>query len=443
MAFLKKLFGRDPEALRREAEAQFAARDFGSAKLAFQALLERLAEAPEAEKKAIEGRIADCQTELVRRQLAEVDRLRERGDLEAAIDLCRSTIEMADGLAIKAEVKAKADALMEEFTRNSQPEATPPSEDEVFLALSGGWSEEQADELLSYGNEFRRAFLALHEGKADEAREVFRKISDEHPEALHIKLELARALAITRRRRPPAGTPTEEEAQAEAKAALEEAATLFRYYLDHEPDDASDELYATVQSELAQVELELGDPKAAEECLIEAADATHEQTYGHLNLGRFYRLQKRYDDAIRRLELAVEKMGTVTPDIRVYRELGFAHRDAGHRKEAIECLKAVIDHQASLGQFDFDPETAEALCALYLETGTKEHKEEAANLYRHLARGRNVAGRFGYHLRAGRLLKEIGRKAEGVRELHAARALAADDAARAEVDALLGGAPKG
>ncbi|MBN1773573.1 MAG: hypothetical protein JXB32_20085 [Deltaproteobacteria bacterium] len=443
MAFLKKLFGKDPEALRKEAEAFFEAGDFGSAKLTFQALGERLAEGPEDAREEVRRRIADCQTELVRKQLAEVDRLKERGDFEAAMDLCRSTIEMADGLSIKLEVKVKADGLMEEFTRNSQPEAGPPSEDEVFLALSGAWSEEQAEELLSYGNEFRRAFLSLHDGKADEAREVFRKLADEHPEALHIGLELARTLAITRRRAPGSGTPTEDEAKAEAKAALEEAAVLFRNYLEHEPDDASDELYATVQSELAQVVLELGDPKTAEECLIEAADATHEQTYGHLNLGRFYRMQQRYDESIKRLELAVEKMGTVTPDIRVYRELGFAHRDAGHRDEAIDCLKAVVDHQASLGQFDYDPETAEALCALYLETGKKDHKEEAANLYRHLARGRNVAGRFGYHLQAGKLLKELGKKPEGVRELHAARALAGDDAARAEVDALLGVAPKG
>jgi tetratricopeptide (TPR) repeat protein len=443
MAFLKKLFGKDPAALREDGEAQFKAGEFGSAKLTFQALVERLADGPAEQREAAQRRIADCQTELVRKQLAEVDRLKELGSFDAALELCRSTIEMADGLAIKAEVKAKADGLTEEFTRASQPESGAPSEEEVFLALSGHWSEEQAEELLSYGNEFRRAFLALHDGRAEEAREEFRKLSDEHPDALHIGLELARALVATRQRRPTTGTPSEDEAKAEAKAALEEAAVLLRHYLEHEPDDASDELYATVQSELAQVVLELGDAQTAEECLIEAADATHEQTYGHLNLGRFYRMQKRYDESIKRLELAVEKMGTVTPDIRVYRELGFAHRDAGHRDEAIDCLKAVIDHQASLSQFDYDPETAEALCALYLETGKNEHREEAANLYRHLARGRNVAGRFGYHLQAGKLLKALGKKAEGVRELHAARALAADDAARAEVDALLGGAPKG
>jgi tetratricopeptide (TPR) repeat protein len=151
-------------------------------------------------------------------------------------------------------------------------------------------------------------------------------------------------------------------------------------------------------------------------------------------------VQHRYDEAIARLEIAVDKMGTVTPDIRVYRELGFAHRDAGHPDEAVSCLQAVIDHQASLGVFDFDPETAEALAELLLRKGDPR---AASDLYRHLARGHNVAGRFRYHLLAGKLLKEAGRKADGVRELHAARALAADDAARAEVDALLGGAGEG
>jgi tetratricopeptide (TPR) repeat protein len=372
----------------------------------------------------------------VRVQLAEVERMRMAGDVEAAIELCRGTIEMADGLPIKTDVKAKADELTEDFVRASQPDTGSPTEEDVFLALSGSWSEEQSDELYGYGEEFKRGFLDLHEGKADAARDAFLKIAVAHPDGLHIGLELARALIASRRRSTPAAEVSEEQAKDEAKLALEEAAKLYRGYLEHEPEEASDELYATVQSETAGVLLELGDMKGAEECLVEAADATHEQTYGHLNLGRFYRLQKRYPEAIERLELAVQKMGTVTPDIRVYRELGLANRDAGKKQEAIDCLKAVVDHQASLGIFDFDPETAEVLAELYLETG---EKEEAANLYRHLARGRNAGSRFRYYLLAGKLLKEIGNKADGVRELHAARAVAPDDAARAEIEALLGG----
>lgn len=436
MAFLKKLFGRDPESLRKEADAAFAAESWGEAKLAYQQLLERLGDAPEAERSAVRERVDASQTELVRVQLAEVARLKGSGDLEGAVELCRATIEMADGLSIKDEVKARADGLTEELTRVSQPDVGVPTEEDVFLALSGGWTEEQADELSGYGDVFRRAFLGLHAGKADEAREVFRRLAGEHPDALYVKLELARALVASRRRETPAGEPTEEEATEEARAAFEVAAGLFREYVDAEPEEASDELYATVQSELAQLLLELGNHQEAEECLKEAAEATYEQTYGHLNLGRFYRMQKRHDEAIARLDVAVAKMGTVTPDIRVYRELGLAHRDAGHRDEAIDCLQAVIDHQASLGVFDFDPETAEVLADLYVQRGDKE---EASDLYRHLARGHNVAGRFRYHLLAGKLLKEAGRKADGVRELHAARALATDDEKRAEVEALLGG----
>jgi tetratricopeptide (TPR) repeat protein len=436
MAFLKKLFGKDPAALRKDAEAAAKAGSWGEAKLAWQQLLEARGDAPRDERDEIGRRIGECQTELVRSQLAQVKRLQAAGDLEAATELCRSTIEMADGLTIKAEVKALSDSLTEELTRVSQPDTGAPTEEDVFLALSGGWSETQADELYGYGEIFKKAFLGLHEGRADEARDVFRVILRENPEALHIRLELARALVASRRRETPEKEPEGDAAKAEAKAALEEAAGLFRGYLEREPEEASDELYATVQSELAQVLMDLGDAKGAEECLVEAADVTHEQTYGHLNLGRFLRMEKRYPEAIKRLEIAVEKMGVVTPDIRVYRELGYAHRDAGHRDEALECFKAVIDHQASLGIFDFDPETAEALAALHLERG---EKSEAADLYRHLAQGRNLAGRYRYHLLAGKLLKEVGKKAEGVRELHAARALAPDDEARAEVEAALGG----
>jgi Tfp pilus assembly protein PilF len=436
MAFLKKLFGKDPAALRKEAERTAKDGDWGDAKLAYQQLVEALPDTAKDERAAAKAKLDECQTELVKLQLAAVDRMREAGDVEAAIEACRATIEMADGLAIKALVKQKADALTEDFVRSSQPETGAATEEDVFLALSGSWSEEQSDELYEYGDEFKNAFLALHQGKADEARDVFGRIAQAHPEGLHIRLELARALVASRRCSTPEAEPSEEDAKTEAKAALAAAASLFRGYLEHEPEEASDELYAAVQSELAGVLVEIGDLKGAEECLIEAADATHEQTFGHLNLGRFYRMQKRYDEAIKRLEVAVEKMGTVTPDIRVYRELGYAHRDAGHKQEAMDCLKAVIDHQASLGIYDFDPETAETLAELHLEKG---EKEEASDLYRHLAQGRNIGERFRYHLLAGKLLKELGKKAEGVRELHAARALATDDKAKAEIEALLGG----
>ena len=433
MAFLKKLFGKDPAALRKEAETEAKEGNWGEAKLAWQQLLEARSDAPRDERDEIARKIGECQTGLVKRQLVEVKRLRSSDDLEGAVELCRSTIEMADGLTIKAEVKELSDALTEDLARASQPDTGAPTEEDVFLALSGGWSDAQSDELYGYGEIFRKAFLGLHEGRADEARDVFRIVLRENPEALHIRLELARALVASRRRETPGKEP-EEEAAAEAKAAIEEAAALFAVLTASRRKP--DELYATVQSELAQVLLELGDGKGAEECLVEAADVTHEQTYGHLNLGRFLRMEKRYDEAIKRLDLAVEKMGGVTPDIRVYRELGLAHRDAGHRDEALDCFKAVIDHRGSLGIYAFDPETAEALATLHLDRG---EKSEAADLYRHLAQGRNLAGRYRYHMLAGRLLKEIGKKAEGVRELHAARALAPDDAARAEVEAVLGG----
>jgi tetratricopeptide (TPR) repeat protein len=447
MAFLDKLLKRDPETLRTEADAAYADGDFGSAKLVYQRLLERLEDGQDGRKAEVRDRIDACQTRLVEAQLDDVRQLVDRGDYEAAVELARAAIEMADGLPIKTEVKARADALTEELTRLSQTEAKPPTEEELFLSLSGSWCDDQADELYEYGDEFRKAFLDLHQGRADEARTVFRRIAEAHPDAPYIRLELARSLVMTRRREgaaPAEGreaegeAPADEARKAEATAALAEAKDLYLAYLDDEPEDASDELFAAVQSELAQLLFELGDGEGAEKALIEAADATYEQTFGHLNLGRFYRLNGRHEDAIRRLEIAVEKMGTVTPDLRVLRELGYAHRDAGHRDEAIDCLQGVVDNQASLGNFDFDPESAEALAEMYVEAG---EKERASDLYRHLARGRNASQRFRYHLTAGRLLKEVGRKAEGVREIRAARALAPDDAARAEVDALLGGTP--
>ena len=188
MAFLKKLFGKDPAALRKEAETEAKEGNWGEAKLAWQQLLEARSDAPRDERDEIARKIGECQTELVKRQLVEVKRLRSGDDLEGAVELCRSTIEMADGLTIKAEVKELSDALTEDLARASQPDTGAPTEEDVFLALSGGWSDAQSDELYGYGDIFKKAFLGLHEGRADEARDVFRIILRENPEALHIRL---------------------------------------------------------------------------------------------------------------------------------------------------------------------------------------------------------------------------------------------------------------
>ena len=68
----------------------------------------------------------------------------------------------------------------------------------------------------------------------------------------------------------------------------------------------------------------------------------------------------------------------------------------------------MIEHLASRGEHDqFDPITAVALAKLREESGKLM---EAADLYRHLAEGRDVRNHFVYNLEAARLLGLAGAK---------------------------------
>jgi len=60
MTFLKKLFGKDPATLREEAEAAVKAADWGSAKLAYQGLVEALKDGPQAERDEARKKLDEC-----------------------------------------------------------------------------------------------------------------------------------------------------------------------------------------------------------------------------------------------------------------------------------------------------------------------------------------------------------------------------------------------
>ena len=95
-------------------------------------------------------------------------------------------------------------------------------------------------------------------------------------------------------------------------------------------------------------------------------------------------------------------MGQLHPNFGVVRELGLTYLAAGQVDEAERNLFAVVEHAASQNAHEeMDPLAAVPLAKIYESKGAPD---KAANLFRHLAVGHDVANHFAYNLESARLL---------------------------------------
>ena len=107
----RKLFGSDPIALRKKADALFESGDFGGALMAFQKIGKKGGD-------DVSARIGACKDALSLLRLEEAKRLIEQGDIELAEEELNGALEVADGDAARekiAAVQAKAAELLEEL----------------------------------------------------------------------------------------------------------------------------------------------------------------------------------------------------------------------------------------------------------------------------------------------------------------------------------------
>lgn len=420
MSFFKRLLGGDFDSNRTEGDEHFAAERWGEAKLAYERALSKGKAAPEEARAALGARITDCRRRLAAGHAERGEALLAAGETDAAVEAFESAVDVAPDADDKERYRKRIDGMHAAEARVAAHNPGDASEDDRFEVLSAEWDDEQLDEYEGYGEPFKSAYLAVHENPDAEAvgkaLATFQSLAAEHPDAARfLHLEIGRSLLRLGRR--------------------EEGAEALRKLLTVLPEDVGEVARIHAHVALAEVAIEAGDDAEAEKELRAAAEVAPDLTAGHLRLGQFLRVRGRHADAAEALEDAARTMGELRPDVRVLREIGLNQAALGDEDTALETLEGIVQVQAAQDNLDLDPATATALAGIYEK---RRDFERAADFYRHLANGSDVDHHFQYHREAGRLLGLAGKAGLAREHLVKARELAADDAARATVDELLG-----
>ena len=386
MSFFKKLFGGTFEDHFAEGSKLFDAGSFGPAKLALERAIAKSRGADPSQTDKAREMAAGCKRALADAKLSEADEAARSGDLESAAALLHDATEICDDDAISETVRERLKDLEARDARSLVEEVDHIDDDELLTIIAGTWSDARADEYSVLPENLRDGLLADHDGRHEEAVAIFKEIlarTDLEVEPCYLYFELGKALLLCKR----------------FAESLEMLDTFFA-----KTADASDALETRLEAyDMKAASLgALERPEEAETALREAAKAAPESHVVFLKLGVYLRRLKKFDASVRALEKSRELMGQMHPDFSVIRELGFTYLAMDKKKEAADCLGAVIEHLASRGEHSaFDPVTAAALAALYEEQGDLQR---AADLFRHLAVGYDTENYFTYNYQAARLL---------------------------------------
>ena len=419
MSFLKKLFGGSFDDHFAEGTRLFDAGSFGPAKLALERAIAKSKGADPSQVDKAREQVGMCKRALADAKLIEAEEAARSGDLESAAALLHDATEICDDEEVEETVKDRFKALDAQDARSLVEEVDHIEDDELLTIIAGTWCDTRADEYAVLPENLRDGLLADHDGRHEEAVEIFKGIlarTDLETEPCYLYFELGKA----------------ELACKHYPESLEMLDTFFS-----RTEDASDaqetrlEAYDMKAAALAALER----MDEAEETLRDAAREAPESHVVFLKLGVYLRRQQKFEASVRALEKSRELMGQMHPDFSVIRELGFTYLAMDKKRDAADCLGAVIEHLASRGEHsEFDPVTATALATLYEERG--DH-QLAADLFRHLAVGYDTENYFTYNYHAARLLRLSGAERGLVdRYIARARELAGSEEQTAAIDKL-------
>jgi hypothetical protein len=401
---LGKLFKkRDLSELEREAREHRAEGRLGEAKLAYDRLAERARkEKPELVAQAEADSNACCDA-LAMARVHAAEELFAEGELELAREELRHANDTAVGELARAQVAELARKFERGEAVEQAREAAPLSDEERLVLISGSWEPLQAEELERYGEPLREAALALDHGDGKRALDLLTPLAARHADASYLWLELARA-------------------QLALKDADQAELALRRFLARLGPDEGG---FArlTAHRELAHIAHTRDDQEAAIAELEAASEAMVDDPRPLLDLGNYLRVIERAAEAVEVLELCVQTFGDDEVEWPVTMELGLACAAAGQHERAQMLLEGVTSGLLAKGHLDLPAAALVTLAALHERQG---NIARAADLYRMLTRGSDVANHAEYHLQAARLLDLLKLDDEAARMRDRAQALQGD-----------------
>lgn len=419
MSFFKKLFGMASFTdEREEGDSLYGQGRWAEARMAYQRALEKASESDDTSH--CETRITRSLDALAKLRLAEAERLIDDGDPGLAEAELEDAFELAASDELRTSIRRKLETLEQEDALEQQAE-TPEemSDEDRWALLAGNWGEDQIDEYDEYGEPFREALLALHDGDAETARAALETIADEWEDPAYLWLEIGRARAVC-----------------EDWEAAEEAFRTFLRELDEGEGGAA---RMAAHANLAQLRNRADDEEGAIAELSAVMEVFPEEPGPFLLMGQFLFEKGHTEEAVEVLEAGVDLLDPDRPDWRYLEQLGVAHAELGNAAQAAFNLDRVIEFFVGLRRhdrpLDYPPLTAMTRARLHEEA---DDLDKAADLYRALAAGADKENHLQYHREAARVLLALELDDDARRMLTRALALAEDnEEVAAEIEAQL------
>jgi tetratricopeptide (TPR) repeat protein len=211
MGIFKFLSGKSPGEIEEKGDEFLEIGEWGSAKLEYEKALDKLEKTPDGNQ----GHILRLREKLIRsmealagqnKEIAE--NLIESGRLEEAKDMLQLALELTKEEALVADIETALGEIRHHFSEGAKRDLLkypvddqeedepdePAEEEEYFIALCNGLSEEEQAAYYGYGNAFRRGYVALNQGDFELAANELSKAMEENPEdGSYILFELASA----------------------------------------------------------------------------------------------------------------------------------------------------------------------------------------------------------------------------------------------------------
>ena len=416
MGFFRKLLGMESAAeIETEANGLFEKGEFGLAKLRYENVLDKLgAEASDADRERVKGRITAARNAIADQRLVEGERLLVHGRPDLAEHEVRGALEVA----VDEALLARGDELLtriEAYEAYAQEQDPADLSDEDRLALiTGEYTDDQQIEYAELGDEAFDAALELHKGHFVRARELLEGLVETADSPRWLYRDLARARLHV--------------------GDTEGAEQAYREFLERVGADITPEARLEAHVERVRLLDARGDFEGAMAELERAIDSAGDDPRPFITLGQYLRLQGHPREAIE-VQRVAQRLTGERVDWLILQELGLCLLDAGDEAGGQQVLEEVEKLFTAQGRFDLPVDTGVALAKLHERHG---RFERAADLYRLLSRGSDAARRPVYCSEAARLLVECGLPDEARKMLRQAISLVADDAdAKASLEARL------
>ena len=314
---------------------------------------EAVAAAPDEEVGALKSALDSCGQRLFASHAEAAERYREMGDLQKTVERW----ELAANFAVDAEQKERARTMLRELAAQSlaDEEAADWEEEEtveggqldeehVFLMLIGDLPDHLIDEYQALGVDFQKSFLALQDGRAEEALPYLEKAAAEgdNPVLLY---ELGQCLRALKR-------------YDDARIPLEKAEGLRPEWVD-------------VKLSLTAGFWALEDWEGAEAALQRAIDLDVDDLRIYAAVVQTALLTKQPDYGLDAAEVVLEREPFNRPVLLLKGQL---HQLRDEHAQALDCFESVVkrtwryDHDED--QLVFDREAGVLAARIYLQQDT-------------------------------------------------------------------------